>query len=74
MISLLPGYCWCVTSDGDPIAGTSRHDANVDGDVTCKKSSKVCTPRDRAEFNENLIENFITEFKMTTQGDLEVSR
>ena len=72
--ALLLGYCWCVTSDGDPIPGTSTHDADVDAnDVTCK-SSKVCTPRDSTEFNEQLVESFVTEYRMTTKSGAEISR
>ena len=63
-----------MTSEGNPIAGTSTHDAEAgDGnvnDVTCMTSLRsVCTPTDRAEFNRRLVESFVTGFRMTTKSD-----
>ena len=66
----LTGYCWCVTSEGNPIPGTSRKGS----DVTCRKSSaKECTPKNRKSFNRNLWETFNTEYSKV-QSEEKASR
>ncbi|KAA8578407.1 hypothetical protein FQN60_008582, partial [Etheostoma spectabile] len=57
----LTGYCWCVTSDGKPVSGSSVHNRTpvCSGSVTDRppgppnSGRKVCTPQSRPESNSN---------------------
>ncbi|KAK3092557.1 hypothetical protein FSP39_004416 [Pinctada imbricata] len=68
------GYCWCVTSDGKPIRGTSMQGKkpNCRGKPKQRKSrgkkkgkrrkKRRCRTADRQQFNNNLIKVFKDEY------------
>ncbi|KAL3872826.1 hypothetical protein ACJMK2_036024 [Sinanodonta woodiana] len=57
------GYCWCVTVEGKPIAGTSTNGAppNCRGLL-----SKGCSSIERSKFNSNLVQVFTEEYNRST--------
>ncbi|KAK3591613.1 hypothetical protein CHS0354_013797 [Potamilus streckersoni] len=67
------GYCWCVTIEGKPIAGTSTSGAppNCRGKPNYtkrkeRKRKKGCSSIERSKFNSNLVQVFTEEYNRST--------